>query len=101
MDSSAIHQEEPAIYGPPVPEEVLQMVREAVQNFHECFWWWDTSATIANREDVRAVVECLRESGGHHAWWTAQRIHKLTMTNPSAESEIQQGVHLVPQKVGR
>jgi len=37
MDSSAILQEEPANYGHPVPEEVLQMAREAVQNFHEWF----------------------------------------------------------------
>lgn len=76
MDSASMLHEQPHGYGDPVPEEVLEMARTAVKNFHECFWWWSTEAKIVNRADVRAVVECLRESGGHRAWETAQKIYK-------------------------
>lgn len=79
----SVLQEQPAIYGAtapedstPVSEEVSRMAHEAVKNFHECFWWWNAEAPITTRADVRAVVESLRESGGHRAWWTAQAIHK-------------------------
>ena len=76
MDGPATLEEQPATYGIPVPEEVLGMAREAVKSFHECFWWWHPDATVTTREDVRAVVECLRESGGHRAWSMAQKIYK-------------------------
>jgi hypothetical protein len=77
MDSTSILQEQPTTYGTRVSEEVLQMARQAVKDFHECFWWWHQDATVNTAEDVREVVDCLRLSGGHRAWQRAQTIHKL------------------------
>jgi hypothetical protein len=37
----------------PVPENVLAMARQAVKDFHECFWWWNQDFLPASREDVR------------------------------------------------
>lgn len=60
----------------PVSEEVSRMVHEAVKNFHECFWRWNVDAPITTRDEVREVIEALRENGGHSAWWTAQAFLK-------------------------
>lgn len=83
MDSTSILQEKHSSYGAtepevntPVSEEVQRMAHEAVKNFHECFWWWNTESPIITRDDVREVIRTLRMSGGHRAWWAAQRIHK-------------------------
>lgn len=83
MEDTAALREHPAVYcveapqdNTPVSAEVSSMAYEAVKNFHECFWWWNAEAPITTRADVRAVIESLRESGGHRAWWTAQAIHK-------------------------
>ena len=83
MNATTIVQEEPASYGSPLPEdtkpvsvEIQRMAHEAVKNFHECFWWWNTESPIITREDVREVIRTLRMGGGHRAWFTAQRIHK-------------------------
>ncbi len=76
-------REQPAAYGvtapeddTPVSEDLSRMAHEAVKNFHECFWWWNAEAPIKTRDDVREVIEALRENGGHRAWWTAQALHK-------------------------
>jgi len=81
MDSVA--REQLAAYGvtapeddTPVSEDLSRMAHEAVKNFHECFWWWNAEAPIKTRDDVREVIEALRENGGHRAWWTAQALHK-------------------------
>lgn len=76
MPASAIVQEQAATYGTPPSREVLEMAQQAVRDFHECFWWWDEKAELKTRDEVRQVVENLRKSGGHRAWWTAQKIHK-------------------------
>ena len=75
-------REQPAAYGvtapeddTPVSEDLSRMAHEAVKNFHECFWWWNAEAPIKTRDDVREVIEALRENGGHRAWWTAQALH--------------------------
>jgi hypothetical protein len=31
---------------------------------------------VRHLEDVRLVVEHLREYGGHRAWWDAQELHR-------------------------
>ncbi len=61
---------------PPVPDEVLEMARQAVRDFHECFWFRHPEAEIRDSEDVRIVVEHLRQYGGHRAWQRAQQIHR-------------------------
>ncbi|MDP1587982.1 MAG: hypothetical protein Q8M07_09580 [Prosthecobacter sp.] len=76
MPASATVQEQAATYGTPPSREVLELAQQAVRDFHECFWWWDEKAEIKTRDEVRQVVENLRKSGGHRAWWTAQKIHK-------------------------
>lgn len=52
------------------------MAHEAVRDFQECFWWLNKDAPIVTRDDVREVIRTLRMSGGHRAWWTAQKLHK-------------------------
>lgn len=81
MDS--VLREQPTAYGvtapqddTPVSEDLSRMAHEAVKNFHECFWWWNPEAPIKTRDDVREVIEALRENGGHRAWWTAQALQK-------------------------
>ncbi len=76
MPASTIVQEQAAVYGTPPSREVLEMAQQAVRDFHECFWWWDEKAELKTRDEVRQVVENLRKSGGHRAWWAAQKIHK-------------------------
>jgi hypothetical protein len=59
----------------PVPENVLAMAQQAVKDFHECFWWWNTKWVAKSREDVREVVLNLRKAGGHRAWRRAQELN--------------------------
>ncbi len=65
----------PHINDQPVPENVLAMARQAVKDFHECFWWWNQDFLPASREDVREIVLNLRKAGGHRAWQRAQAIN--------------------------
>ncbi len=59
-----------------VSEEVLEQARAAVREFHtSCLWFWNRDATIST-VDVRAVVENLRDNGGHKAWRVAQQLQK-------------------------
>lgn len=60
----------------PVSEAISRMAHDAVKDFPECFWWWNREMPIVTRGDVRAVVETLREGGGHRAWWAAQALYK-------------------------
>ena len=77
MESENILREQAtAPYGTPASPEVLAMARQAVRDFPGCFWWWDEKAELQSREEVRQVIENLRMSGGHAAWWRAQRIFK-------------------------
>ncbi len=57
-----------------VPEHVLEMARQAVKDFHECFWFRHREAIISDQEDVRLIIEHLRKYGGHRAWQRAQSI---------------------------
>ncbi|MBK8090998.1 MAG: hypothetical protein IPK32_03085 [Verrucomicrobiaceae bacterium] len=58
----------------PVPANVLEMARQAVRDFHECFWWWNPEFVPKSSEDVREIVLNLRK-GGHGAWRRAQEIN--------------------------
>ncbi len=60
-----------------VSEEVLEQARAAVKEFYaRCFWFWHPEATVNSAEDVRSVVENLRDYGGHQAWRIAQQLQK-------------------------
>ena len=61
----------------PVPEAVLERARAAVKEYYaSCFWFRHPEAIIETAEDVRVVVEHLREYGDKKAWKVAQEIHK-------------------------
>lgn len=70
MDTAAPDTEDAS----PVPDEVLEMARQAVRDFHECFWWWNPDFVPRDRDDVREIVLQLRKSGGHRAWNRAQQL---------------------------
>ena len=59
----------------PLSETVLTQARQAVRDFHECFWFRHPEADITDSEDVRLVVQHLREYGGHRAWRRAQQLY--------------------------
>ena len=74
--SATAHADTPT--SPPlVPEAVLVQAREAVHlYFTRCFWFRHPEATVQNRDDVRIVIEHLREYGDHRAWRIAQNLRK-------------------------
>lgn len=41
----------------PVPADVLAMAQQAVKDFHECFWWWNTQWVPVLREEKKAWIE--------------------------------------------
>jgi hypothetical protein len=47
-----------------------------VRTHPECFWFRHPKARIRPLEDIRLVVEHLREYGDRRAWWAAQELHK-------------------------
>lgn len=60
----------------PAPPELIERAAELVHSHHECFWFRHPEARIRHLEDVRLVVEHLREYGDRRAWWAAQELHK-------------------------
>jgi len=49
---------------------------ELIRVHPECFWFRHPEARIRHLEDIRLVVEHLREYGDRRAWWAAQELHK-------------------------
>lgn len=60
--------------GPPVSQEVVEVARRAVKEFHESFWWWNADFVPQTTEDVREIVLNLRK-GGPRAWQRAQELN--------------------------
>jgi len=60
----------------PAPPELCERAAALVRSHPECFWFRHPEARIRHLEDVRLVVEHLREYGGHRAWWDAQKLHR-------------------------
>lgn len=60
----------------PAPPELCERAANLVRNYPECFWFRHPDARIRHLEDVRLVVEHLREYGGHRAWREAQELNK-------------------------
>ena len=60
----------------PAPPELIERAAALVHDFPDCFWFRHPEARIRHLEDVRFVVEHLREYGGWRAWSAAQDLHK-------------------------
>jgi hypothetical protein len=73
-DGPATLQDSPA--PTPAPPELIEHAWSLVREHPECFWFWHPEARIRHLEDVRLVVERLREYGGHQAWREAQELNR-------------------------
>ena len=60
----------------PASPELIARAATLVRNYPECFWFRHPEARIRYLEDLRLVVEHLREYGGHRAWRDAQELHQ-------------------------
>lgn len=60
----------------PAPPELCARAAALVRSHPECFWFWHPEARVFYLEDVRLVVNQLREYGDHRAWWDAQELHR-------------------------
>ncbi len=62
--------------GPPAPPELIARAEELVRKHPECFWFWRPDARVTRIEDVRLVVEHLREYGDSATWREAQDLQR-------------------------
>ena len=60
----------------PAPAELCERAMGLVRAHSECFWFWHPEARVRHLEDVRLVVEHLREYGDRRTWWDAQELHR-------------------------
>ncbi|HMO49950.1 MAG TPA: hypothetical protein PKE26_04400 [Kiritimatiellia bacterium] len=60
----------------PAPEELIARATELVKKHPECFWFRHPEACIRHLEDIRLVVEHLREYGDRKTWFEAQELHE-------------------------
>lgn len=60
----------------PAPPELVEQATDLATRFPECFWFRHPEARIRYLDDVRLVVEHLREYGGWQAWRAAQQLHR-------------------------
>jgi hypothetical protein len=60
----------------PAPPELIERATALVRSHPECFWFRHPQARIRHLEDVRLVVEHLREYGDRRAWRDAQELQK-------------------------
>ena len=60
----------------PAPPELVDQANRLISDYPECFWFRHPDARVRHLEDIRLVVEHLREYGGHRAWRDAQRLHQ-------------------------
>lgn len=60
----------------PAPAELVEHAESLVKAHPECFWFRHPDARIRHLEDVRLIVEHLREYGDYSAWQEAQQLHR-------------------------
>lgn len=72
-DPEELHEAPPPT---PAPANVIDHATRLVREYPECFWFRHPEASIRHLEDVRLVVEHLREYGDRRAWWAAQELHR-------------------------
>ena len=58
------------------PLELCARASALVRGHPECFWFRHPEARIRHLEDVRVVVEHLREYGDRRAWRDAQELNQ-------------------------
>lgn len=69
----------------PAPQALCERAAALVRRYPECFWFWHPDALtypearMRHLEDVRLVVEHLREHGGHRAWRDAQDLQRCLL----------------------
>jgi hypothetical protein len=61
------------------PAELVQRGLALVKAYPKCFWFRHPEAEIVYMDDLRLVVEHLREYGDHRAWNEAQELHKCLL----------------------
>jgi len=58
------------------PPELIERAEAAVREFSGCFWFRHPDARIRCLDDVRVVVQHLREYGDWRAWRRAQELQR-------------------------
>ena len=66
-------------FSPPAPPELLAQAAALVKSYPECFWFWHPDVRIRSLEDVRLVIEHLREYGDRRAWLAAQDLNRCLL----------------------
>lgn len=61
------------------PPELVARAAALVNTYSECFWFWRAGAPIRTVDDIRLVIEHLRQYGGHRAWVDAQDLHRCLL----------------------
>jgi hypothetical protein len=74
MSKSANMVEPPPV---PAPPELVARAEALVKRYNtECFWFRHPDASVESLEDVKLVIQRLREYGNHNAWKDAQELHR-------------------------
>ena len=60
----------------PASPELAARATELVRKFSECFWFWHPEATVRFTDDVKLVIEHLREYGDKKAWAAAGELQR-------------------------
>jgi hypothetical protein len=60
----------------PAPPELVERAQALVRKHPECFWFRHPDARIRHIEDIRLVIEHLREYGDRLTWREAQDLHQ-------------------------
>ena len=60
----------------PAPPELLARAAAVIERHPECFWFRHPEARIRYVEDVRLIIEHLREYGDRRTWTEAQELHE-------------------------
>lgn len=63
----------------PAPAELVERAWVLVRKHPDCFWFRHPEAKIRYLEDIRLVIEHLREYGGWQAWRDAQELHQCLL----------------------
>ncbi len=65
--------------GTPAPQDLIDRATALVKRHPECFWFRHPEARVRHLEDVRLVIEHLREYGNRRAWFEAQELHECLL----------------------
>lgn len=61
----------------PAPPELVERAEALVRKYNsQCFWFRHPDACVASVEDVKLVIQRLREYGNHNAWKDAQELSR-------------------------